>query len=315
MDTNNHESCRASVPDASKGGPIGYSTGEAGFTLAKQREPESIRGFTLVELLIATGITVAMVLMLGLMLGSLMSAASHATERVDAFRDARAALQMIERDLRNLVRTQWSPDPFTGPSFGPCGAATTSTRVTLPAAYFVLKDIYLDPATTANHNQQLYALVAARTTASPGDVCAVGYYCQWDSGLHAYSLRRSFRDSAATFTVMQGAGSYATDSALYTPSVSDPVLAAYVWNLQIAVYDAAGNRYTTYPCVCDQGAVNPTWPPAALEISFNAMSPQAARTVMSVSSSPNDWMDTTAQNYQRLIAPHTYQFRSRINLP
>jgi len=45
------------------------------------------------------------------------------------------------------------------------------------------------------------------------------------------------------------------------------------------------------------------------------MSPQAARTVMSVSSSPNDWMDTTAQNYQRLIAPHTYQFRSRINLP
>src|SRR5438105_7519773 len=115
-----------------------------GFTFAKQRE--RVSAFTLVELLIATGITVAMVLMLGWMLGSLMSSASHATERVDAFRDARAALQMMERDLRNLVRTQWSPDPFTGPSFGPCGAATTSTPVTLPAAYFVLKDIYPDPA-------------------------------------------------------------------------------------------------------------------------------------------------------------------------
>src|SRR5436190_19768086 len=192
-----------------------------GFMLAKQRDPESIRGFTLVELLIATGITVAMVLMLGLMLGSLLSASSHATERVDAFRDARAAMQMIERDLRNLVRTQWSPDPFTGASFGPCGAATTSTPVTLPAAYFVLKDIYPDPATTLNHNQQLYTLVAAKTSASSGDVCAVGYYCRWDSGLHAYSLRRFFRDSAATFTVMQGAGSYAADSALYTPSASD----------------------------------------------------------------------------------------------
>src|SRR5437868_14943140 len=118
MDTNNHESCRASVPDASKGGPIGYSTGEAGFTLAKQREPESIRGFTLAELLIATGITVAMVLMLGLMLGTLMSVAAHATERVDAIRDARPALQMIERDLRHLVRTHWAPAPFTSESFG-----------------------------------------------------------------------------------------------------------------------------------------------------------------------------------------------------
>jgi hypothetical protein len=55
--------------------------------------------------------------------------------------------------------------------------------------------------------------------------------------------------------------------------------------------------------------------PAAIEISFNAMSPQAARTVMSVSSAPNDWMDTNAPNYQRLILPNAYQFRSRINLP
>src|SRR5205807_6867336 len=101
------------------------------------RQPRRLRSraaFTLVELLIATGITVAMVLMLGLMLGSLMSSASHATERVDAFRDARAALQVMERDLRNLVRTQWNPDPFAGPA--PCPTATPGTAqpVTLLAA-------------------------------------------------------------------------------------------------------------------------------------------------------------------------------------
>jgi type II secretory pathway pseudopilin PulG len=285
----------------------------------RSRHRQSRAAFTLVELLIATGITVAIVLMLGLMLGSLMGSASHTTARVDAFRDARAALQMIERDLRNLVRTQWNPDPFTGATFGPCAAATISTtRVTLPAAYFVLKDIYADPATAGNHNQQLYALVASRTTPSSGDVCAVGYYCQWDNAAHAYSLRRFFRDSPATFAVMQAAGNYAADSALYNLNAGDAkndVLAAYVWNLQINLYDAAGNRYITYPCVCDQGALTPVWPPAALEISFNAMSPQAAQAMMSVSSSPNDWMDTTTQTYQRLIAPHAYQFRSRINLP
>src|SRR5437868_4199513 len=125
----------------------------------RSRNRRSRAAFTLVELLIATGITVAMVLMLGLMLGSLMGNASHATARVDAFRDARAALQMIERDLRNLVRTQWSPDPFTNPTPAPCATpAISATRVTLPAAYFALKDIYTDPATAGNRNQQLYAL-------------------------------------------------------------------------------------------------------------------------------------------------------------
>src|SRR5438552_9840994 len=172
-----------------------------GFMLAKQRDPESIRGFTLVELLIATGITVAMVLMLGLMLGSLMGSASHATARVDAFRDARAALQMIERDLRNLVADQWD-------------AKTPPNPITRPAAYFALDNLYTDAATG---NQQLYALVADKTTASPGDVCAVGYYCRWDDQTHAYSLRRFFRNSADTFTVIQGAGGYAADSVLYVP--------------------------------------------------------------------------------------------------
>ena len=64
-------------------------------------------GALLAELLIATGVTAGLVVMLGWMLGSLMRTGSHATARVDAFRDARAAMQMIERDLRNLVRNQW----------------------------------------------------------------------------------------------------------------------------------------------------------------------------------------------------------------
>src|SRR5437870_10336049 len=183
-----------------------------GFTFAKQRE--RVSAFTLVELLIATGITVAMVLMLGWMLGSLMSTASHATQRVDAFRDARAALQVMERDLRNLVRTQWT---------------TPTQPQTLPTAYFALDNIYTaDPVAG---NQQLYALVSAKTTASSGDVCAVGYYCRWDDQLHAYTLRRFFRQFS--LADMQAWGSYAADSVLYVPGASDAVLAAYVWNLKI----------------------------------------------------------------------------------
>ena len=282
-----------------------------GFTFAKQRE--RVSAFTLVELLIATGITVAMVLMLGLMLGSLMSSASHATERVDAFRDARAALQVMERDLRNLVRTQWQWDP----------SLQRLKQVTLLAAYFAADNLYSDPAAG---NQQFYALVADQTTASPGDVCAVGYYCRWDGQLHAYSLRRFFRGTTDTRGVMltaQQTTGYAADSVLYTPGLSDPVLAAYVWNFKVTMYDAAGTVINTdpNPYICDiLPAAPPPVPkplPAAIELSFNAMSPQAARTVMSVTAGMTDsaaaayWMNMDAN----LVKPHTYQFRSRINLP
>src|SRR5207248_11319201 len=96
---------------------------------------------------------------------------------------------------------------------------------------------------------------------------------------------------------------------LNTADAMNNVLAAYVRNLKVAIYDASGNLQTTYPNICDQSANIPTLLPAAIEISFNAMSPQAARTVMSVSSSPADWMTMNVN----LINPHTYQFRTRIN--
>ena len=261
---------------------------------AASRRAVALRGggFTLVELLIATGITVAIVLMLGLMLSSLMSTASHATQRVDAFRDARAALQVMQRDLRNLVRTQWT---------------TPTQPQTLPTAYFALDNIYTaDPVAG---NQQLYALVSAKTTASSGDVCAVGYYCRWDDQLHAYTLRRFFRQFS--LADMQAWGSYAADSVLYVPGASDAVLAAYVWNLKITMYDSGGAVINTYPYICDPDATTPKTLPAAIEISFNAMSPQAARTVMSVTSDPSVWINMDAN----LVKPHAYQFRSRINLP
>jgi len=298
-----------------------------GSTLAAPRERSTLRsrravalregGFTLVELLIAAAITVVIVVMLGLMLGSLMSSASHASQRVDAFRDARAALQMMERDLSNLVCAQWNIQTSPVPTPVP-------VPVTRPAAYFALdkrwqdtaNDPYSDPA-NGNPNRQMFGLIATKSSA-PGDMCAVGFYCRWDTQLHAYTLRRFFLDATTTFNVFTSpavtAANYASDSDLYAPSVNDEVLAAYVWNLNITMRDAAGNVINTYPYICDPNTVTPTSLPAAIEISFNAMSPQAARTVTSVSSAPADWMDTTTQNYQRLVKPHAYEFRTRINL-
>src|SRR5438874_11142132 len=150
---------------------------KVGFILLVPRE----RAFTLAELLIATGITAIIVVLLGTMLGSLLNTASRANQRIDAFREARAALQMMERDLSNLVPTQWNPDPFTNPP------PVTTQPVTRPAAYFALdkrwqdaaNDPYSDP-TNSNPNLQVFALVATKSSASPtpiptaGDMCSVG---------------------------------------------------------------------------------------------------------------------------------------------
>ena len=270
------------------------------------------RAFTLAELMIATGITVIIILLFGAMLGSLMSTTSRANQRIDAFRDARAALQMMERDFANLVQTQWQPDPFASPAPG------TTQPLTRPLPYLALKNI-ADPTAA---NREIYGVIGARNSGL-GDVCLVGYYCSWDG--RAYSLRRFFRDSAASYAVLSSPSplpspaTYIPDSDLYKPSPSpspgpaDDVVAQYVWNLRIAAYDANGNVLSC-PYTCDTSAVSATRPPAAIEISFNVMSPQAARTVMSVSSSPTAWTDPTDPNYQRLIVPHKYQFRTRINL-
>jgi type II secretory pathway pseudopilin PulG len=290
---------------------------KVGFILPMPRE----RAFTLAELLIATGITAIIVVLLGTMLGSLLNTASRSNQRIDAFREARAALQMIQRDLSNLVRAQWNPDPFPSPAPLPCAVSTVSTTfVTRPAAYFAAAPVWQDPNdpySAGNPNAQIFALISTKSagSATAGDVSAVGYYCRWDG--NRYTLRRFFRDSAHTFSVLQNAASYAADSDLYDLNAADArndVLAAYVWDFKVAIYDASGNLQppTTYPCVCDQSATTPRLLPAAIEISFNAMSPQAARTVMSVSSSPADWMTMTVMN-ANLVNPHTYQFRTRIN--
>lgn len=272
---------------------------------------ENRSAFTIVELLVASAITLGIVVLLGVIFGSITRTASRANQRTDAFRDARAALQMMERDFSGLLRTQWQPDPFATP------APASSQPMTRPAAFLALENIY----DTASANQEIFGLIALKNAAT-GDVCAVGYYCSWDG--NAYTLRRYFRDSAATFSALSSTPTYVPDKVLYvpnpspSPSPSDDVLAKYVWNLKITAYDAAGNALP-YSLVCDGSptdAISPkgTARPAAIEISFNVISPEAARTIMSMSPTQNDWMDPNSTNYKRLIAPNVYVFRSRIKL-
>ncbi len=275
--------------------------------------PRQRSAFTIVELLVAAGITVLIVVLLGTMFVSLTRNTSQANQTTDSFRDARAALQMMERDLSNLVRTQWQPEPFINP-----GPFIPKTR---PLAYLSLRNIYSDPAAG---NQQIYALISAKNVGQ-GDVCAVGYYCRWADAGYGYSLRRFFRASGPTFSAISAPQTYVPDTILYVPDpipppnvLKDDLLATHVWNLKVTAYDNAGNALP-YDLVCDGSETEPISPsgtsrPSALEISFRAMSSEAARAVIGAQVDAASWMDETSPAYKRLIKPHVHEFRTRIPL-
>ena len=61
--------------------------------------PKDRSGFTILELLIACTITIVIVVLLGAAFGSLAKISSRTNNSIDAFRDARAAIHMMERDL------------------------------------------------------------------------------------------------------------------------------------------------------------------------------------------------------------------------
>jgi hypothetical protein len=168
----------------------------------------------------------------------------------------------------------------------------------------------------------------------------VRYFCSWNN--NAYSLHRYFRDSAQTFRTLQsslsptGSLNYTNLGSIYGGAGSDDILAAYVWNLQVVAYDQSGNiiqqvndvfgRPTTRaPYICNpSGSINAL--PSAIEISFDAISTEAARTLLSATASRGDaynvWHVTDTSNpssadqqlFQRLILPNINHFRTRIDL-
>ena len=278
--------------------------------------PPSQAAFTIVELLVAAAITVLIVVMLGSMFGALITTTGRASHRIDAFRDARAALQLIRRDFETLVRAQ-------------------------PAAY-----LSLDPdAGIGPDVRQLCGLISAKNQPAggvvAGDLCAVRYYSSWDSTARVYTLHRYFKDSDQTLNTFKasltgGVLIYVAGTSLYYDGVgADEAVASCAWNLQIVAYDTSGNvinatndvfgKPTTAPYTCDpDGSTNAL--PATIEISFKALGIDAARTVAAATAGRADayevWkvVDNAAPAsgdqtlYNNLIKPYVYDFRTRIRL-
>ncbi len=159
------------------------------------------RGFTLAEVLIATAITLLVVTLLFGVFSSVVSQWRSSDQRIDAFRDARAALLLITRDL-------------------------SRAHVNGDRQMITLVD------DTGTYAKEAY-MVTPIPNAGKSELCAVGYYCAWDSVAKTFTLKRLFRDSDAAVTSLQGPTVNFTT--LYSKvAANEENLAACVWDLQFA---------------------------------------------------------------------------------
>jgi len=199
--------------------------------------------FTLIELMCASTLLSVILLMMVGMQDQMSKAWKNSNRRMDATREARAALRMMNNDLGNLFfRTNTSGSTYAyNPSRSPVPLAlikNPSTTISIPNA---------QPDSWA-----IFALVQRQPSVpSPNanfdEFCAVGYYIgsgvttNVNGGVQTnYNLYRYFRTGTNLTTnlisYLQSANASASVAGLFAPSGNDEILARNTCNLQVTVY-------------------------------------------------------------------------------
>jgi len=244
-------------------------------------------GFTLVELLVAMVITSLVVLLISRVLFGAMQLWRHSSQRVETWREARAAIHCMERDLATAL---------------PASEAVVGDGVHLPAMLFARH-----PTTPEEDsgNEEIHFLTML-PQGGRASLCAVGYRVVWDGEARCYRLMRRFMPGDAVERLLQaGAGTPATTLYFGEGSVEEE-MAHHVWDLKIRPC-ADGQPAAAYP----DGEVKP---PSAVEIRFKAIGAQAVEQLREVEATRQTWTNPDDPLYRRIILPRQQQFLIRARL-
>lgn len=289
-------------------------------TRNKKPGPIARQGFSLVELLVAMAVlSVMMVLLFGIF-DQATDAWRRSEQKIDAFREARAALHYLKRDLEAMVVDANVPwvffaDPRQVPDAPP------------PAGYGPVRAA----APPAANGDTLFFIsrqpMEAQESGSLSDLCAVGYYLNYTNNpgvgapAQSYKLYRYFhssnptwvsgasglqpflvqRSASANLTAAQVLAAGQTLFAAANPVSGDEILARNVINLFIRAYNAAGAEMTA-------GVNGPlAEKPAFFEISLRALNQDTAAKL----NSQADWIN----NSHPLVVQNQREFRVRVAVP
>ena len=198
--------------------------------------------FTLIELMAATSVLSVVLLMMVGMQDQMSRAWSNSNRRTDATREARAALQMISRDLSGLItRQKTNMDGYVG--------TIAMTNAGLPFVYSSNGanpgGLTLPSGIQPNSSFLFgYTSKKASATNSP-DLAAFGYFIAKTNTTNIngyvttnYNLYRYTLDPASTVTALNSVASGNLNSLFPGISSNSEILARNTCNLRILFYSS-----------------------------------------------------------------------------
>jgi type II secretory pathway pseudopilin PulG len=240
----------------------------------RKSSSSGLASFTLVELLVAIVITVLIVTLLSSVFTAAGKQWQSSDQRIDSFRDSRAALQVIARDLSRADTN---------------GDAQMLTLSNSDASNDFAKEAFA---------------ITPIPNGGKSDLCTVGFYCVWDAASKTYTLKRLFRNSDDTTTSL--AKPTPDFSTLFTKTAANEEdLVSCAWDLRFA----PGTQYDP-----EKTTANPSTKWRWLEVRFKSMGPATARKLRNMNVSQATWNDPTDPLYKTAILPNEQQFVTRVLL-
>lgn len=260
-------------------------------------------GFTLVELLVSMTVLSILILMLFSFFNQATSAWQGCEKKIDTFREARAALFYLRRDLQNMQA-------------GGCIAFYINPPTTTLA-------FSGSPAPASSADMIFFISMVARdgqdSTKNKSDLCAIGYYVAYTRatdaanslGGGAYNLHRYFKSSDDAWV-----DNPATPTTGLLPAFTNPANPIF----QAATATRNGDEiiarnvidFHIKPYRSDLSTVSP-WPvnekPAFFDISLKAYNYDTARKLQSA----QDW--TNASTLATVKLQNVQLFRTRVGIP
>ncbi len=241
--------------------------------------------FTMLELLVSMAVLSLLVVLLLSMVDNATKMWRLSENRVDAYREARAALNLIASDLASIYTS--TNTNFTYINRAP--AAVPPTQSHLDGKLFFVTAL---PVNAQGANQK-------------SDLCTVGYFAGYDKtsltgkGEASMNLYRFFRPSNDTFTALL-TGDIGNGMSISTVPTSDDaeVLAKNITGFKVMAYSkdpTTVGKLTPF----NQSATTPT--PDVLEITLNAISNDAAKRLTSQA----EWETTNSITHQQNVRTFT----------
>lgn len=258
--------------------------------------------FTLLELLTAMAV---LALLLVVLMGFLSSATTlwRANEnRVDSFREARAAMSVISRDFQSVLpTTNTNFFRYNDPAFRPSGAITTAGGWTNGIVFFL---------------SALPTSAQWSSTTNKSDVCQVGYFVGYGKSSastnsdvrETLNLYRYFLGSNDTFARLLNTNNpvFPTDLSLLDSRVE--LLARNIISFKTSAYTVVTT--TNNPASLAQFSPSAATPmPDLIDIEIEAVNQETSRRL----ESRTDWENTNSPTIR--ANKQTFSTRIRLNQP